>query len=59
MLSQKLFGSNFSLGIDADLLALLVVTLELHDTVHLCIQSIVITDADILARMELRASRLT
>ena len=55
-LSPQLFGSSFGLGIDADLLALLVVTLELHDTVHLCIQSIVIADADILARMELSAT---
>ena len=47
-----LFGSSFGLGIDADLLLGLAQTFELNDAIHLCVQGIIVADADILAGME-------
>ena len=52
----RLFSCGFRLGIDADLLAGLVLTLKLHDTVDLCVQGIIITDADIVAGMDFRSA---
>ena len=53
---QKLFSSCFRYGIDADLLAGLVLTLELDDAVNLCVQGIIITDANVQAGMDLGAA---
>lgn len=53
---RRLFGSSFRLGIDADLLALLVLALELDDAVNLCVEGIIITDANIVAGMDFRSA---
>ena len=52
----RLFRCGFRLGIDADLLAGLAQTFELHDTIDLCVQGIIITDAYIVARMDFRSA---